>query len=84
MAKEDLPSFLTPEQLAYLEAHLGDNRGPRILAVSYFLIAITVITVILRFVARAVRKLPWQIDDYSMIPALVCRPCTLPPYLTCE
>ncbi|KAI9872486.1 MAG: hypothetical protein M1830_001567, partial [Pleopsidium flavum] len=66
----DLPSFLTPQQLAYLEAHQNDSRGPRIVAVSVLLIVLSIVTVVLRFIARNIRGLPWKIDDYFMLPAL--------------
>ena len=65
------PPPLTPAQAAYIIAHLHETQGPRIVTISILLIVITVVAVVLRFVARNVRKLPWQIDDYFMLPALV-------------
>ncbi len=67
----DLPSSLTPQQLAYLEAHLSDSRGPHVIAVSILLIVLSIVAVVLRFVARNIRNLPWMVDDYFMLPALV-------------
>lgn len=61
----------TPAQVAYVQAHLDETQGPRIIAISTLLIVISIVTVVLRFIARNIRKLPWLIDDYFMLPALV-------------
>lgn len=71
MPPSNLPPPLTPEQVAYIKTHLDEDQGPRIVAISVFLIVISVVSVVLRFIARNVRKLPWQLDDYFMLPALV-------------
>ncbi|KAG9242950.1 hypothetical protein BJ878DRAFT_444496 [Calycina marina] len=62
---------LSSAELAYQQAHIGDNRGQEIVAVSIFLIAISVPAVIFRFVARLARHLPLGWDDWLCIPALV-------------
>lgn len=62
---------LTPAEVVYINAHLDETRGPRIVAISILLIVVSIVAVMLRFIARNVRKLPWQIDDYFMLPALV-------------
>lgn len=71
-----LPPPLTPAQVANILTRLDETQGPRIVVISSLLIVITVVAVVLRFVARNIRKLPWMIDDYSMLPALVgCGKC---------
>lgn len=69
-----LPPPLSPEQLAYLKAHIKDDKGPRIIAISVTFIVMCSLSVGLRFVARNVRKLSWEADDYLMVPALVGSP----------
>jgi hypothetical protein len=64
-------SAITPEEIAYQQAHIGDNRGPTIVGLAVFFIVFPTIVVALRFVARSVRKLPLGLDDYFTLPALV-------------
>lgn len=51
--------------------HIDDNQGPRVVTISVLFIVTSVVAVVLRFIARKMRKLPWLIDDYFMLPALV-------------
>ena len=62
---------LPPGEVAYQSAHIHEDRGPLIIGVSVTLITLTTVTVALRFIARWIRQLPWGLDDYFMIPALV-------------
>lgn len=71
MPPPKLPPPPTPAQVAYVLAHLDETQGPRIVAISILLIVISIVAVVLRFIARNIRKLPWLIDDYFMLPALV-------------
>ena len=70
------PFGLPPAEVAYQEAHIHQDKGPMVIGVSIALIALTSATVVLRFIARWIRQLPWGLDDYFLIPALVR--CVLP------
>ncbi len=69
--RQEHDPLFTPEDIAYQLSHPEENDGPRIIAISIMLMVVCTVVVILRFVARKVRKLPWKIDDYMTIPALV-------------
>ncbi len=77
MARSRTPQ-LTPAQVKYIMANLDENYGPRIVVISIVLITVCTIVLPLRFIARKVRNLPWQIDDYSTIPAWVGPPPRFP------
>lgn len=62
---------LTPEDIAYQQAHFHENKGPMIVDVSIFLIVVTTITVALRFLARFIKSLPLQWDDWLSVAGLV-------------
>ena len=64
-------SPLTPADIAYQQAHITEDQGPRLLAVSIFLITVTTIVVVLRFIARLVRNLPLLWDDWLSFGGLV-------------
>ena len=64
-------SLLTPADIADQQAHITEDQGPRLFAVSIFLITITTIVVALRFVARVVRNLPLLWDDWLSMAGLV-------------
>lgn len=52
-----------------------DNPNPRAPAVwgsIWTLFGIAAFTVVLRFKARNIRRLPWEMDDYAVLVALVC------------
>lgn len=66
-----LPPAYTPALVAYMLEHIDDNQGPRIVTISVLFIVTSVVAVVLRFIARKMRKLPWLIDDWFMLPALV-------------
>ena len=57
--------------LDYQKAHIHDDRGSLMVGVSITLMILSVITVALRFLSRWIKRLPWEADDYTMIPALV-------------
>ncbi|MCJ1360347.1 MAG: hypothetical protein MMC33_010352 [Icmadophila ericetorum] len=67
---------ITPEEIAYQEAHINDDRTPGIIGGSIVLIVIATTTVVLRLVSRKirsdrVRRKTYQIDDYLIIIALI-------------
>ena len=68
---KEMATTPTPENLQYQLTHKDEDRGPLIKTVSIVLIVIATVLVILRFLARWIRRLKLQIDDYFMIPALV-------------
>ena len=61
----------TPEEIAYQQAHIADNKGPPILGSAIFFIVFPTMVVALRFAARFATKLPLKLDDYFTLPALV-------------
>ncbi len=62
---------LSPEQIRYQEERKHENKGPMILVADSALIAVAVVVVILRFVARAMTKAGYKADDYTIVGALV-------------
>ncbi|MCJ1366566.1 hypothetical protein MMC16_005695 [Acarospora aff. strigata] len=78
-----LPPPLTPAQVAYIQTHLYEDQGPRVVATSITLMVLVVLAVVLRFIARNIRKLPWEIDDYFMLPALFFTVCLCVINLVC-
>ncbi len=66
-----MASTLTPEDILYQQASIHDDKGPMIIAVSILLITITTVTVVLRFVARFVKKLAVKWDDWLSIAGLI-------------
>jgi len=60
--------LLTPD---YPGLDLNANQGPKIIAVSAVLIAISTIAVILRFISRMVSKAGLWWDDWLIVAAMV-------------
>ena len=58
-----MASTLTPEDIAYQQAHIHEDKGSIIVDVSIFLVVVTTITVALRFLARFIKTLPLQWDN---------------------
>jgi hypothetical protein len=68
---------ITPAEIAFQQAHITENQGPSIVGCAIFFIVFPTIIVALRFVARFMRKLPLELDDYFTLPALVGALATL-------
>ena len=66
-----MATSLAPDKLAYQEAHIDDDRGPQIISVSIFLIVITSVVIVLRFMARKARRLPYEWDDWLSVGGLI-------------
>lgn len=66
-----MASSLSPEDIAYQQAHIHEDRGPMIVDVSILLIVVTTISVALRFLARFIQSLPLQWDDWLSAAGLV-------------
>jgi hypothetical protein len=64
-------SAMTPEEIAYQQAQIAGDKGPEIVGAAIFFIVFPTVIVVLRFLARSLRKLPLGIDDYFTLPALV-------------
>lgn len=69
MATSAAAPSLTPSQLATID----ENRGSSVIAVSAFFVILCTLSVGLRFVARATRRMGFGIDDYLSLGALVSR-----------
>ena len=66
-----IPSLLSPSEILYEEEHINQNRGPEIVASSITCIALAMIAVGLRLLARRASKAGVKYDDYMIIFALV-------------
>lgn len=65
-------SQLTPSEIDYQKSHINENRGPQIVAISGFLIAITSVIVGMRLTARWWKRVYFGWDDYLAVGGLVC------------
>lgn len=62
---------ITPEEIEYETAHFGDDKGPAIVGGGIALIVLATIAVVLRLVARKIKRTPWGPDDYTIVLSLV-------------
>ena len=63
---------LPPEELAYQEAHIHEDRSTGLTVAYVIALVVSTITVALRIVARRISKTPLKADDFTIILALVC------------
>ena len=63
----------TPEDIAYQEQNINDNRGAVILVTVSIISAFALLAVILRLAARKLNHAAWHLDDYIMVAAMVRR-----------
>ena len=62
---------LTPQEIAYQEAHIHDDRSKDV-AVSHLLcLCLALAAVVMRFVSRRLGKVPLGADDWMVITAYV-------------
>ena len=66
-----MAGVLSPEEIAFQQANISQNKGSLVVGLSIALTVIPAIAVVLRFAARHVQKLPFKTDDWLTIPALV-------------
>lgn len=66
-----MPSLLSLSEILYQEEHISQNRGPDIVVSTTICIALAIMAVGLRLLARRVSKAGVISDDYMMIFALV-------------
>ena len=68
-------SGLPPEEIAYQEAHIRENKGPILIGTCVMLLALSTTTVILRIISRRIKRVKLAADDYLIFLAQVS--CTL-------
>ena len=64
----------TPAQIAYMEAHISDDRRPGLIASVVIPLSIATIAVALRFIARRRVRVPLLADDWLILASLVYDP----------
>ena len=69
-----MASLPSPAELQWQELHAKDNAVPSIVAANVAGFSLACIAVVLRFVARRVAKIKYQIDDWLIIVGLVIFP----------
>ena len=63
---------LPPEELAYQEAHIHEDRSTGLTVAYVVALVVATITVALRLVARRISSTALKADDFTIILALVC------------
>ena len=69
-----MASIPTPQEIAYQEAHITDNKAGSIIAASATCYAIGVVAVALRFLSRRLSKIRYEWDDWLVVLGLVRPP----------
>lgn len=59
------------QEIVYETIHFRDNKGPAIVGGSILLIVFATIAVVLRLVARRIKRTAWGADDYTIVVSLV-------------
>lgn len=62
---------ITPQEIVYETIHFRDDKGPAIVGGSILLIVFATIAVVLRLVARRIKRTAWGADDYTIVLSLV-------------
>ncbi|KAI9887433.1 MAG: hypothetical protein M1823_000770 [Watsoniomyces obsoletus] len=62
---------MSPEELRYQEGLRDEDRGPTTLIIDSTLIAVAVVVVALRFIARAMTSAGFKSDDYTIVAAMI-------------
>lgn len=66
-----MASIPTPQEIAYQEAHITDDKSGAIIAASAACYAIGIIAVALRFLSRRISKIRYEWDDWLVVAGLV-------------
>ena len=66
-----------PHEINYQLSHWDDNRGYVVDVMTSIFFVLALVFVILRLIARKLKQLSWQPDDYLIVAALVSRPLPL-------
>ena len=69
-----MASIPTPQEIAYQEAHITDDRSGSIIAANATCYAIGIIAVALRFLSRRISKIRYEWDDWLVVAGLVRPP----------
>ncbi len=64
----------TPQEIAYQEAHITDDKAGAIIAANATCYAIGIIAVALRFLSRRISKIKYEWDDWLAVAGLVRPP----------
>ena len=64
----------TPQEIAYQEAHITDDKTGSIIAANATCYAIGIIAVALRFLSRRISKIKYELDDWLVVVGLVRPP----------
>ena len=69
---------ISPQEAHFELAHWNDDGAPPLIITTTILVIFAMTTVVLRLITRkAITKIPWQVDDYAIIVAMV-RLCPSP------
>ena len=65
---------ISPEEIENELSHWNDDRAPLVIIVTTFFTACAMIATVARLVTRrTIVKIPWQLDDYAIAIATVCK-----------
>ena len=64
-------SALTQQEILYEMEHIGDNKGPSLIAAYAVCISLAYVAVFLRFISRRIGKNALLADDWMVVVALV-------------
>ena len=70
---------MTPEQIAYQEQHINDDKGPMVVGVTCMFLVLTFAAIGARLTARKITKVPLGFDDYCIFVAQVKSNLQSPP-----
>ncbi|KAF2836600.1 hypothetical protein M501DRAFT_979939 [Patellaria atrata CBS 101060] len=62
---------LSPDEFSYQKTHIHQDQGPKIIGISTFLVILTSVAVVSRFIARRSRNMRYGWDDWLCVPALI-------------
>ena len=72
-------SALTPEQIAFQEKHINDDKAPMVAGVTCMFLLLTFAAIAARLTARKITKVKLGFDDYCIFVAQVKAKLQLPP-----
>ena len=64
-------SGLPPEEIAYQEAHIRENKGPVLIGTCVMLLALSTTAVVLRILSRRIKRVKLAADDHLIFLAQV-------------
>ena len=78
-----MASLPTPQEIAYQEAHINDDKSGSIIAASATCYAIGIIAVALRFLSRRISRIRYEWDDWLCVAGLVRPPLPFILHILC-